>query len=186
MTVPVCKEDLGSLIRTNRCCRTDDHRGKLFYLPQSRAIVVPEHRQGADWHCLVLANAADHTRRVSIADAEIDTAWTVLSCDPAADPANFALLWQARVWQHWPGGPMPTLARLIADDLRPPNGLTIELHQAAVRKLAHGARMLPSALALRIKQLVATGLLRPIQPGIGRYLGSYTMTIPQGSPRAAA
>jgi hypothetical protein len=184
MTAPASKADLGSLFRRPPCCPSI--RGQLFYLPRTRAIVTPERRTGEQWQCLVLAAAAESTRRVSVPDAELETATTVLTVDPDLDPAGYALLWQARVWQRWPGGVMPTLARMIADDLRTPRGLAVDLPAAAIRRLAHGCRMLPSALHLRINQLVAAGLLRPVRPDIGRHWGSYTMSIPDRARSAAA
>src|SRR6266508_419174 len=101
MTAPASKSDLGYLIRHHQCRCTPDSRGKLFYLPATRAIVVPERRQGDQWQCLVLASATESARRIAVALSEIDTALTVLSCDPDTDPDTYALLWQARVWQRW-------------------------------------------------------------------------------------
>jgi len=136
-------------------------RGRLLYLPTREAIVVPQCRRQYSWWCAVLAwrSRFRDGGHVAVNDKEIAAAAQTVTLDPADDPDGFAMLWQARIWQTWPGGRTAAVARPLARELRCAGTLVVNLDPASTRKLTIAAHVRTPALRLLLGRLVETGLL---------------------------
>ena len=113
-----------------------------------------------------------------VKDDDIAAAASVLTVDPDGDPDGYAMLWQARVWQRWPGGHAPQLARLLAQRLRGAGTLIVNIDPAAARQLVLGAHLRAPRLRILLDRLVDAGLITPTLPGdpAGRTL--FRLTLP--------
>ena len=152
--------------------------GHLFHLPRLAAVLERQTRLDTDWRCAVVArrNPAHGTEHVRVADAECLAAPRFLAVDPVADADGYAMAWQARVYQRWRGGPVFTVARVLADHLRAPHQLTVELDHAAVARLVRGAHVRPDGLRSALRRLIAAGLLVHSPAGVEGW-GGYCLTI---------
>jgi hypothetical protein len=97
-----------------------------------------------------------------------------------------ARLWQARVWQRWPGGHLPQLARLLADDLVQLPGFVINLDQETVRRILRQINLRPAGLKQLLGRLVEAGLLVQLQAEDEHHWGRYGLMLPEapGAPDA--
>jgi len=156
-----------------------DPRSRVLYLPDAHLIVTVECRTHDGWHCGVIARQGrDHSPgHLTLTGDDLAHAHTTLAADPVGDPDLYALLWQARVRQRWPGGHMQAVARVIAEQLRPPGSLTIDIDQAAATRLVTAARLRVPGLRQLLARLTDAGMLTPALPGFDGW-GTYTLSIP--------
>jgi hypothetical protein len=156
-----------------------DPRHRVLYLPDAHLIVTVECRTHNGWHCGVIArHGRDHSPgHLTLTDSDIAQADTTLAADPVHDPDMYALLWQARVRQRWLGGHMRAVARVIAEHLRPPGTLTVDIDQAAATRLVTAARLRVPGLRQLLARLTDAGMLALDPPGLDGW-GTYTLCIP--------
>ena len=116
-----------------------------------------------------------------LTDAEIDEAVAVVDADRQRDPDGYAMVWLARVHATLPAGNIPPIARVMAEDLRRPGSLLVDLDHRALSQLAVAARRRRDSLHLIFQRLVDHGLLTaetPARDGWARY----RLVIPTGNP----
>jgi hypothetical protein len=161
---------------------TGTARGQLLYLVRTGQIVVPDQRHADGWRCVVVAQPGRPyaSRDMFVPDREIETALTVATVDPVTDPDTFAYVWQARIWPRWPGGPMPALARELAQELRTAGTRDVEVDEATARRLAVRHRIPIDGIRRALANLVRAGLLRHDGPVPW---GTYTLAIPASRDR---
>jgi hypothetical protein len=136
MTVPtdfptVATVELGGLGRA-----PGDPHGRLLYLPRPGLIVAQQTRGRGGWRCQVVAapGGFDRPAHVDVPDSDLGALPTTVDIGPH-DPDLFALVWQTRVWQRWCAGRTPLVARAVAERLRPPGFLTVDLNPENVARL---------------------------------------------------
>jgi hypothetical protein len=161
MTSPLTTTELGRIGPPPRPIPADYPRGRPFYLPRIEAAVVVECREQDGWRCRVIARR-DHRSNlghIHVSDDEIAAACTAATVDHITDPDGYAMLWQTRVWQRWPGGHMPMVGRLLAGELRESGTLRVDLTPQAIRRLLLQAHIRPPALRRALGKLLKAGLL---------------------------
>jgi hypothetical protein len=155
-------------------------RHHLLHLPDVGLVVAATCRAGDQgWHCVIVASRTPRPGPVVLSTDQLAAASTSMLADAAHDPDGYAMLWQARVFQRWPGGPVFALARLIAERLRLPGDLRIP--SSALADHGRIAGMLPNtrppAVARLLDRLGSAGLL------VGALAGDARITVP--GPAAA-
>jgi hypothetical protein len=118
-------------------------RHRVLYLPAAHLIVTVECRTYDGWRCTVIAGQGRDYRpgHLTLTNGDIAHADTTLVADPIGDPAPYALLWQTRVRQRWLGAHLRTVARVIAEHLRPPGTLAVDIDRHAATQLVTAARL---------------------------------------------
>ena len=161
---------------------TSNPRNRLLFLPDAQLIVAVECiRAEGGWRCGVIAGnrLARRPGHLTLTDDDLAHAHTTLAADPIHDPDLYALVWQARVLQGWLGGHIQAVARVMAESLRPPGTLTIDIDQCAATRLITAARIRVPGLRRILARLTDGGMLRLDLPNVDGW-GSYTLTIPIG------
>src|SRR5262249_38211487 len=101
---------------------------------------------------------------------------------PTADDAQTdAGRWLAFIWQRWPGGHPPQLARLLAEELAEPTTLDVNLNHQAVQRILHQVHLRPPALRQLLAKLTEAGLLVQLQLANGVDWGEYRLELPRCS-----
>jgi hypothetical protein len=156
-----------------------DPRSRVLYLSDAHLIVAVECRTHDGWRCAVIARQGhDHgPGHLTLTGDALTHAHTTLAADPVHDPDLYALLWQARVRQRWLGGHIQAVARVIAEHLRPPGTLTVDIDQHAATRLVTTADLRVPGLRQLLTRLTDGGLLTLDLPGLDGW-GTYTLTIP--------
>jgi hypothetical protein len=164
--------------RLMRC--QDDDRTRLLHVPGIDAIVLREHRQPGGWRCTVIArrDCRFDVGHVDVTDDELAIAHTSIAADPAADPDRYMMLWQTRVTQYSRGGAAYLGARALANDIRRPGTVVVDLDDEAVLRLLQVTRLRPPGLKRLLARLVGAGLLTPTLPGVDGRWGAYIFAAP--------
>ncbi len=160
----------------------NDPRSQVLYLPDSQVIVVVECRAEGGWHCGVIArHGREHQPgHLTLTDGDLTYAHSTLTADPVQDPDLYAMLWQARVRQRWLGGHLHTVARVLAEFLRPPGSLMVDIDQHAAATMIRASHLRVQGLRRLLTRLTEGGMLTLDLPGIDGW-GSYTLAIPTGN-----
>jgi hypothetical protein len=142
-------------------------RGRLVYLDEVEAIVVVQTRLAEGWRCGVVARRNRHGPgpRVDVSDDEMAAAvFRRLPVDARTGLVAWqaVMLWQAWTYRHWHSPRMRQLCRILAEDLRRPGTVTVNLHAGAVRQVLNQLNMRPPGLAQLLRHLVAAGVLTPV------------------------
>jgi hypothetical protein len=156
-------------------------RHRLLHLSDLDAIVLPYCRTAdRGWLCQVVAARTPRPgprppSQVALTDDEIAVASPRLMLATDRDRDGYAtLLWPALVFLRWPGGGVPSLARLLVDELRQPG--TVHIRREPLDDLIRLALRLPvvrpPAVKIMLARLVSKGFLTP-DPA-----GSYNLTLP--------
>jgi hypothetical protein len=158
-------------------------KGQHLYLLRTGLVAIPEHRLNGSWRCIPVADFAGPLvqSRLTVPDIEIETALAVHAADPLAgiDSASYAAIWQARVCDRWPGGHLPQLARILAEELLETPTRTVALsHCSVVARILRQVHLVPVGLRQLLTRLVDAGLLVPDVACHGSSWGSYTLTLP--------
>ncbi len=156
-----------------------DPRHRVLYLPSAHLIVMVECRTYDGWRCTVIAGHGRDYRpgHLTLTNGDIAPADTTLVADPIGAPDRYALLWQARVRQRWLGAHLHTVARVIAEHLRPPGTLTVDIDRHAATQLVTAARLRTPGLRQLLARLTDAGMLALDVPGLDGW-GTYTLHIP--------
>lgn len=166
-----------------------DPRNRVLYLPAAHLIVAVGCRTHDGWRCTVIAgHGRDHRRHpghLTLTNGDIAHADSTLAADPIGDPDRYALLWQTRVRQRWLGAHLHTVARVIAEHLRPPGALTIDIDRHAATQLVTAARLRVPGLRQLLARLTDAGMLALELPGLDGW-GTYTLRIPTGRDHGGA
>ncbi len=182
---PCSRAALAYLSRASRHRPAASAAGRLLYLLRSGLVVVPARRLDGGWSCIVIADPAGSrlSGRLTVTDIEIETALSVRTLDPVAelDASTYAQIWQIRVWERWPGGHMPQLARVLAEDLLQPPTLIVDLDHDAVRRILRQVHLRPVGLRQLLDRLHEAGLLVAVSPCQGESWGSWALAIPNTS-----
>ena len=159
---------------------TNDPHNRLLFLPDPQLIIAVECRRAqGGWHCGIVAdNKRGHRPgHLTLTDDDLARAHTTLAADPIHDPDRYALAWQARILQCWLGGRTQAAARTIAESLRPPGSLTVDIDQHAATRLITATRLRVPGLRRLLERLTGSGMLRLDLPNLEGW-GHYTLTIP--------
>jgi hypothetical protein len=173
--------DLASIDLPRRL-RRNTPRGRLLYLDNLEAIVVPHSRLACGWRCHTVTRR-DHTLPGEGVDVR-DTDLTQLQSLFPADRSHMStwqarMLWQAWTFQRWPGGQMAHLCRLLAEKMLRPNTLVVDLPADAVSHLTHQVHLRPPALRRLLQRLVGAGALTPLTPSSEEHWGRHGLIIPR-------
>jgi hypothetical protein len=152
----------------------DDDPGALFYLPRLGAVLATQCRNATGWRCAVVARRQPRagSGHIDVSYAEFAAAQTTVTVDPVSDATGYAMIWQVRVRQQWTGGRLPVVAQCLAERLRAPHTVDIELDEAGRAFLQRTANVFPSALDNVLDRLVSACLLRHTPPA------TFTLTLP--------
>src|ERR1700730_12444428 len=111
----------------------DADRMQLLYVPCIDAIVVREHRQQGGWRCTVIVRR--HHRfdagHIDLTDDDLAAADTTFTVGPT-DADGYLMLWRTRATQFPHGGAIQLGAGALANDIRRPGTLAVDLDHAAV------------------------------------------------------
>lgn len=157
----------------------DDRRNRLYHLPHEGVVIAAETRlAGGRWRCAVIvSHRADQLGHLMLNRAALDEAPTSIRIDPAADPATFALAWQAVIHRNWCGAHIHALARVLGTELRQPGTTTVHLDTAAIRTLVYAAGLRAPALRILLRRLTDGRLLTADEPDPSGH-GAYRLCIP--------
>jgi hypothetical protein len=158
---------------------TESWTGRLTFLPDLGAIVAVERWDPslARWRCMVLASRTPVQRRIAVATDVLTCGETSLMVEPEADAELAVMVWLTRVWQRWRGGPVTSLAELLAARARAGSSMAIESAPTVLRELAVRGRLRPSGVERVLDRLTCAGFLRR-EPD-GSPLGHFHLTIPE-------
>jgi len=156
-----------------------DPRRRLLALADGDAIVLVGTRLPGGWagHVIARRRPDSRRRRVVLTDGEVDEAVAEVDGDRYRDPDGYAMVWLARVHATLPAGNISPVARVIAEYLRRPGGLTVDLDHRAVSRLAVAARRRLDDLGPILQRLVGHELLSAETPS-GNSPARYRLTIP--------
>jgi len=156
-----------------------DPRRRLLALAGADAIVLVGTRLPGGWACHVIARRRPdkRPRRVVLTDTEIDDAVTEVDADRNRDPDTYAMVWLARVHTSFPANNISPVARVMAEQIRRPGSLTIDLDHHAVSRLAVAARRRADRLDRVLQRFVDHELLAAETPP-GDGWARYQLTIP--------
>jgi hypothetical protein len=87
------------------------------------------------------------------------------------------------VRQRWLGAHIQAVARVIAQYLRPPGALTVDIDQHAATRLVTAAHLRVPALRRLLARLTDAGMLTPDLPSLDGW-GRHTLTIPASTSRS--
>jgi len=164
----------------------NDPRRRLLALADAGLIVVVGTRLPGGWDCGVVARRRpDGPRRIVLTDDQIEAAAGQVDADPVGDPDGYAMAWLAHVRTTSPAGRVPAVARLLAEQLREPATVLVELDARVAHRLAvaSGARLV--GLRRIVHRLVLDGLLVADSAGDDGW-GRYRLRIPRSSTSATA
>lgn len=173
--------DLGRLDPPRWIGRRHDVRGRLFYLVDLEAIVVAQCRLDGGWRCEIVA------RRFRLPPTRIDVTDDDIAATPnlfpiqtnQLQPWEARMLWQAWTYQRFAAGQMRMLCRMLAEELRAPHTLTVDLHAWAVQRLIRQVHLRPPALRQLLRRLVNAGALTPLTPAREEHWGRHALIIPE-------
>jgi len=172
--------DLGSSCGPGLLGHDGEDRGQLVYLPGIDAIVAREYRKVGGWRCTVIARR--HQRfdagHIDVPDHDLAAATTTLLVDPVTDADGWAMLMQARIRQRWRGGATYLAACALANGIRHPRSLAVDLDRTAVRRLLDVTRLRTAGLRRLLDRLDGAGFLVPTLPGLEGSWGVYTLAVP--------
>jgi hypothetical protein len=119
--------------------------GQHLYLLRTGLVVTPERRLNGSWRCIPVVDSTGQSVQnpLIVSDIETETALAVHTVDPLASigSASYATIWQMRVWGRWPGGHLPQLARILAEELLESSTRTVDLsHYSVVARILRQAR----------------------------------------------
>jgi hypothetical protein len=172
-------------------------RGWLMHHPGLGVVVMPQTRLRDGWRCEIIAGPPTFDgRRVNhvwLGEDQVDALPTALLLGWVADCEQFALLWQVRVRQRFHAGPVPAVARVLAEQLRRADELSICLGPAGLRRLGIAAHLRSPGLRAALGRLVRAGMLtlHPPTPEsstvdggvvVGLVLGAAWAGLPQRRP----
>jgi hypothetical protein len=160
-----------------------DVTGRLCYLHDLRAVVAVEQREQTSWRCRVLArrHTSPGPTHVTITHAELLAAPTALTVDADADPDTFGMLWHIQARHRSQNETEHTIIRRLAEHLRPPQRLTIDLNPAAVARLATSTEWNETDVWVLVQRLTDAGLLAP-PAGLNKRGNVYALTLPDPQP----
>jgi hypothetical protein len=115
---------------------------------------------------------------VELSDEDLGTASTRMVADPD-DADGLAVVWQSRVFLLDSGGVLSNLGRRLAEEVRMPGALVVDLDAVAVRRLRCRERLVAFGLPHLLGRLVGAGLVRRVRPAGHGGLGSYQLTVPE-------
>lgn len=161
-----------------------DRRGQELCLETRDAVLRVEHRDQNTWVCEVIAQLTPGgERRVTIDADQLAQASTWIAADPDTEPDRYALLlWPTRVFQLWRISRLHPIARQIAEEMRTPGTLQVDLGPEALDRLANSHHLHSVALRLLLDQLIDARLLIPAQPGPIAGWGGHTLSLPDQDP----
>jgi hypothetical protein len=137
------------------------------------------------WRCdLVAAESAWErmlSQRLVTSDRELAALATTVRSDPG-DAETYALLWQTRIRQRWPGGHTPALARVIAEHLRIPATLSADLDLSAVLHLMRQTGCRPQGVTRILSRLGGAGYLTHLQVPDEQASAWVVLTLPAAQP----
>jgi hypothetical protein len=143
-----------------------DARGRLFYHDRPEQILCPQTRIEGGWRCEIIATTDRDMRRgpaddrhVSITDDELAVLPTVLS-GRLLTLDGWALVWAARVRQQFGSTPTAAVARVLAEQLRPPGQLRVRLDPVVIRRLGFAASVRRGGLGRIVLRLAQADMLR--------------------------
>jgi len=156
-----------------------DPRRRLLALADGDAIVLVGTRLPGGWagHVIARRRPDSRPRRVVLTDSEIDEAVAEVDTDRYRDPDGYAMVWLARVHATLPTGNISPVARVIAEHIRRPGSLTVDLDHRALSRLAVAARRRLDDLGPILQRLVGHELLSAEAPS-GDGWARYRLTIP--------
>jgi hypothetical protein len=138
-------------------------RGWLMHHAGLGVVVMPQTRLRDGWRCEIIAGPptidGHRPNHVWVSDDQVDALPTALLLCWVADCERFALLWQVRVRQRFHAGAVPTVARVLAEQLRAVDELTIVLDPPRLRRLGIAAHVRGAGLRAALGRLVRAGLL---------------------------
>jgi hypothetical protein len=160
----------------------EESQGQLLYLLRSGQVVVPDERGAHGWSCLVVCGPGGEPvrGRRGVSDVEIETALRVRPPDPVRDMdlMMFATVWQTRVWERWPGGAMPVVAAMLAEQLVDQASHIVVLNRAVVGRVRERADLGPHGLGRALGRLVGHGLLTPVSHDPISNTGRFVVLLP--------
>lgn len=158
----------------------DDPRRRLLAVSTGDAIVLVGTRLPGAWACHVVARRRPDSRprRVVLTDAEIDEAVAAVDTDRDRDPDGYAMVWVARVHATLPAENIPPVARMMAEHLRHPGSLLVDVDHRALSRLAVAARR-RDRLHMIVQRLAEHGLLAAETPA-ENVRARYRLVIPTG------
>jgi hypothetical protein len=138
-------------------------RGWLLHDPALGVVVMPQTKLGGGWRCEIIAGPpssdGERTGRLWLGGDQVDALPTSLMVGGEGDGERFALLWQVRVRQRFHAGPVPTVARVLAEQLRTVDELSIVMDPPRLRRLGIAAHVRGAGLRAALGRLVRAGLL---------------------------
>ncbi len=141
-------------------------RGRLFYQDQPEQILCPQTRIEGGWRCEVIATTDRGVQRgpvderhIRITDDELVSLPTVLS-GRLLSLDGWALVWGARVRQQFGNTPTAAVARVLAEQLRPPGQLRVRLDPVVIRRLGLAASVRRGGLGRIVLRLGQANMLR--------------------------
>jgi hypothetical protein len=143
-----------------------DARGRLLYQDRPEQIVCPQTRIAGGWRCEVIATTDPNRQRapvddrhIAVGDEELALLPTVLS-GRLLGLDGWALVWTARARQRFGNTPTATVARVLAEQLRPPGQLRVRLDPAVIRRLGLAASVRRGGLGRIVLRLAQANALR--------------------------
>jgi hypothetical protein len=174
----VVSTELGHRGPAPRC--SDDPHNRLYHLVEAGLVVAVECRiNGGGWRAGVIASRKGiHPGHIELSATELAAATTTIEVDPVHDLASVVLLWQSRVCQRSRGGHVYQVARTMAESLRQPGTLAVDLDADGARRLTLTAHLRPPALRIVLTRLIEADLLRP-ESAAATIIGTYELTCPE-------
>lgn len=164
----------------------DDLHNRLYYQPETGMVVAIECRvNGGGWRAgVIAARAGIHPAHIELSEADLTRARQTIDADADGDPDLFALLWQTRVCQRWRGGHIFQVARTMAESLRPPGSLAVEIDTDTARRLTLAAHLRPPALRVLLHRLIDAGMVARFTRE-ATVAGTYRLTLREPPHRLA-
>lgn len=137
-------------------------RNEVRYLPERGQMVVLESRLPDGWRCGVVANCRrpEPEGHVDVTDAELGSALALADVTiDASDLDGLAMLWLGQVWSQSPGSQLYQLARVLAQRIRQPGGLTVDWTPEVLNRLSQSTHQSPQLVLRRLARLADNGFL---------------------------
>ncbi len=159
---------------TRLCGHPPTQPGGVFHLSRVDSVVALENRTERGWRCAVLARRQPGAGpgHLDVAALELIGAATTVTVDPVADADGYAMVWLACVRLLWTSGHVHAVAQCLAERLRPPHDVAVDLDAGAIASLVRVAHVHPTGLDNLLHRLVRLGLLGYMPPN------RFTLTIP--------
>ena len=99
---------------------TNGPQHQLLHVPDMVVVPYCQARENR-WHCIVVGTRIPRQPgHITLTETQLAQASTSLTIDAERDPDGWArLLWLARVFRRFRGGPVLVLAQRVAEQLRP-------------------------------------------------------------------